>query len=611
MKAIHGKTDSTSRPEAEKAFLAGLLELLTDNPRRCREAVALVEPSALTIEAGPTLLQAIAEAAGLEAPSLADVMRIARDRCGDDASGELALVADLSAASVGNSGGYAPGVKRHAREIVKAATRRKTIEAAAIALVVAKDETATEGEIAAAAAAVPAASVTIADESEAWVPFPVELLPEPLAEYVRQSWVTLGKSADPVCIALPLLAAAAATIGPVRRFQVWPTYVVPPVLWGLVVGESGSKKSPSFDAGTFFLRNRHAESCEQWQREMDEWRALEAQHKAAGRSKNRDQLEPLPEPPMLTQYLADDVTIESLVPLFKARQSVLLADDELSGWVGSFDRYSSKEGADEARYLKLYDGKPWTKNRVSGFSYVSAALLSIAGAIQPRVLAKSFGGHVYNGLLPRFMLVEPPEGRAERPNAGVDFATMTKTRDLFDVLLAIPTEDGRPKVVELNSAAAGIFNTFWVSANREREATKGPFKAMLAKGEAWAIRLAGVIHTCRQAAESTLPHDIDAESIERGIGLARWFMNEWKRVYRKFERGGVDNETGAGMDGRLREWIAARGGVASVREVRRGLRRYQNPAQAEEGLRRLVASGAAEWAADSTGGRPADAVRLK
>jgi hypothetical protein len=107
MKTQARKADSTSRPEAEKAFLAGLLELLTDNPKRCREVVSLVEPSALTIETGPTLLQAIAEAAGLEAPSLADVMRIARDRSGDDASGELALVADLSAASVGNRGGYA------------------------------------------------------------------------------------------------------------------------------------------------------------------------------------------------------------------------------------------------------------------------------------------------------------------------------------------------------------------------------------------------------------------------------------------------------------------------------------------------------------------------
>jgi hypothetical protein len=111
--------------------------------------------------------------------------------------------------------------------------------------------------------------------------------------------------------------------------------------------------------------------------------------------------------------------------------------------------------------------------------------------------------------------------------------------------------------------------------------------------------------------EPSLPHDIDAESMDRGIGLARWFMNEWKRVYRKFERGGVDDDSSEGIDGRLREWIASRGGVASIRDVRRGLRRYKNPGQAEEGLRRLVASGAAEWAAGSTGGRPADAVRVK
>jgi hypothetical protein len=64
-------------------------------------------------------------------------------------------------------------------------------------------------------------------------------------------------------------------------------------------------------------------------------------------------------------------------------------------------------------------------------------------------------------------------------------------------------------------------------------------------------------------------------------------------------------------DAGLHAWIAGRGGVASPRDVRRGLAKYRDPGAAEAGLRRLVRAGKAEWQTSPTGGRPADAVRLK
>jgi hypothetical protein len=90
-------------------------------------------------EAGPELLTAIIEASALDAPTMADVLRIARERGGDDAADERSLMADLASASVRSPGGYALGVERNAREIMKAATRRRTIDAAALVADVAAD----------------------------------------------------------------------------------------------------------------------------------------------------------------------------------------------------------------------------------------------------------------------------------------------------------------------------------------------------------------------------------------------------------------------------------------------------------------------------------------
>jgi hypothetical protein len=112
----------------------------------------------------------------------------------------------------------------------------------------------------------------------------------------------------------------------------------------------------------------------------------------------------------------------------------------------------------------------------------------------------------------------------------------------------------------------------------------------------------------RQAgSEPTLSHRIDADSIERGIGLARWAAREWERVFVGLERGSIEAD-----DRSLREWLRGRGGVGTARDVaRHGPAAYRAPGAAEAGLRRLVRTGAAEWATVPTGGRPADAVRLR
>jgi hypothetical protein len=111
----------------------------------------------------------------------------------------------------------------------------------------------------------------------------------------------------------------------------------------------------------------------------------------------------------------------------------------------------------------------------------------------------------------------------------------------------------------------------------------------------------------RQAGpEPAVGDRIDGDSIRRGVGLARWAAREWRRVFRDIQHG-----TALEDDTALRRWIAARGGVATARDVARGLAKYRAPGAAEAALQRLARTGAAEWTAAATGGRPADAVRLK
>lgn len=320
MKPNRKRSDATRRPEAEKAFLAGMLELLQDDVNRCRKAIALVEPSALTVEAGPELLTAIIEASALDAPTMADVLRIARERGGDDAADERSLLADLASASVGSPGGYALGVERNAREIMKAATRRRTIEAATLVADVAADPQAKPADIEAAAAAVAQASTSAPAERVEWQPFPVELLPEPVCSFVRQVWASLDRSADPACAALPLLASIAAAIGNRRRIEIRPGWTEPSVLWCAIVAESGSKKSPAADKSLSFVRDRQTAAFEAHKIAVAEWEEERRNYEASRRSKAADAEPPSPKP-IATRFIVNDITVESLA-LFRAMRNV-------------------------------------------------------------------------------------------------------------------------------------------------------------------------------------------------------------------------------------------------------------------------------------------------
>lgn len=435
------------------------------------------------------------------------------------------------------------------------------------------------------------------------------MLPEPVCSFVRQVWASLDRSADPACAALPLLASIASAIGNRRRIEIRPGWTEPSVLWCAIVAESGSKKSPAADKSLSFVRERQTAAFEAHKIALADWEEERRAYEASRRSKAADAEPPSPKP-IATRFIVNDITVESLAVTLEHSPNVLLDRDEISGWVSSFDRYASgKSGGDVAQWLPCYNAAPWVVDRkTSGTIHIPRAAVSVFGGIQPKVFVRSFGPHVDNGLLQRFMLAAPPEGPQQWPDGDVDFATMAAMQALFDTLFSLrPDDDGLPKVLDLEPDALGVFKEWWSEIGQHRQQATGPTKSMLSKAEAWAARLGLVCHLIRQAgAEPALRSRIDADSITRGVGLARWAAREWSRVFRLMDQGGDD-----AADARLREWIMSRGGTASVRDVRRGLRRYQAPGRAEEGLRRLVASGAAEWTADSTGGRPADGVRVK
>jgi hypothetical protein len=108
-------------------------------------------------------------------------------------------------------------------------------------------------------------------EDLAFRPFPLEILPEPVRGFVKTSAEALG--CDPSFVALPLLAAIGAAIGNTRRLELKRGWLVPPILWGAIVGESGTMKTPAFKLVMRPVRNRQRKALERHAEEMKQYEA--------------------------------------------------------------------------------------------------------------------------------------------------------------------------------------------------------------------------------------------------------------------------------------------------------------------------------------------------
>ena len=459
-----------------------------------------------------------------------------------------------------------------------------------------------------------------------WQPFPVDALPEPVRGFVTAGAKAIG--CDPVMIGLPMLVALASAIGATRRVQLKATWAEPAVLWGAVVAESGTSKSPAQGLALGFLRRLQTwrlQECpgliQQYERDTVLYEADLHEWKRKGRNADDPPPEKPPEP-IVPRYIVNDITIEALADRLKDSPRGLLVDcDELAAWLRGFDQYRKGRGSDVARFLSIHRAESLTVDRKTGAVktiFVPRAAVSIIGGIQPRTLSRHLGmEHIENGLLARLLVVAPPRVIKRWSEATVDTAVVGAVERVFGRLLALDfeiDENSSPVPIDLPLTADG--KAAWVLfCNQHAQEQVGftdDLAAAYSKIEAYAARLALVVHLVRWATDDpTLgsPDVIDAQSIGVGTTLAQWFAHEAERLY------GMLAETDDDRDQRrLVELIQRKGGSVTPRDLQMGSRRFRGGAElAEQALNDLERAGYGNWQQlppGPKGGRPTRVFEL-
>lgn len=296
------------------------------------------------------------------------------------------------------------------------------------------------------------------------------LLPKVLADFVLDEADRMPCPPDYVAsalmVALGAVIGAKCAIKPKRRDD----WIVTPNLYGGVVGDPSSKKTPAVNTAMRMLDRLEAKEAEflverekVYEIEMAAFEAHQSAVKAnmkkaaSGKpdqlkmSAAMDDLKDLvePEKPYARRFKSNDATVEKLGDILVHNQmGMLVFRDELIGLLSSWDK-EGREG-DRAFYLEGWNGVgSFSIDRIArGSLYIKCLCLSVYGGIQPDLLERYLSG-ISNSLdndgrIQRFQVLVYPESvqwewRDRYPVKGAREAV----RDLFDRLAAFdPVQDG-------------------------------------------------------------------------------------------------------------------------------------------------------------------------
>ena len=404
-------------------------------------------------------------------------------------------------------------------------------------------------------------------ESATYVPFPVDELPPVLANFVHEVAASLG--CDSSYVALPLLAVLASMVGNTRRIQLKPGWCEPSIVWALLVGNSGTLKSPALDAVLKPLQELETAG-------FAEHRKQTAAYHRDMRLYRQGKLKAEPVEPVLVRYIVRDTTLEALGPLLeKQPRGLLVAHDELSGWFASFDAYRGGRGGDVGHWLSMHGGRPLTVDRIGRPTiHVPRAAVSIVGGIQPGALQRSLEGrkHLDNGMAARFLLAMPPARPKRWTEATVAPGTRAAMEEVLHKLLALQFDPHKSKNSPLDVPLSPEGKRAWVAFvdqhGSEQADLPNDLVSVWAKTEGYAARFALLDHLVRQVSGEPALTEVEERSVNAGVTLARWCADEAARVYAEI---GGDAETPAAREQRqLVRILQDHGGELTVRGIDAG-----------------------------------------
>lgn len=364
--------------------------------------------------------------------------------------------------------------------------------------------------------------------SEHVVPaFPMDILPEAFRTLAKEKSEQSGF--DPGAYGFCLFVSAANTIDHRARLDLGP-FSVPAYLWGGLVGDSGTAKSPILNDAKRSAEHIDKALLDESRRALSKWMDDCQRAKA-------DKSEMPPRPPWKQRH-ATDTTTEALGLLLQDNpEGVNMYHHEITEFIGRMDAYSGKDGGkDRGVYLRSYDGGYVTINRAGRAQplVIDNFSVGILAGIQPEKLAylfkKSGGGS--DGLYQRFMMY------CLQPAGEVNYLAKESpfTQSNVDLIFErIHNWTGQTRIsARLSDSAKSMMQEYHNNIRKLATRTAAQrFSEHLNKFPGNLGRVAFALHCIHAAAEDKEPAGVVTEdTMSMGIQFMRVMYRHSEAVYR-------------------------------------------------------------------------------
>jgi hypothetical protein len=271
----------------------------------------------------------------------------------------------------------------------------------------------------------------------------------------------------------------------------------------------------------------------------ESWEAeVKASVKAGERAREMPAEAEAVETPPRPRIRVADATIEAMAKLASALpRGLLLVRDELSGWLGSFDKYGGG-GADRAFAIEMYGGRPYIVDRIKNAEPIRIAHLSVGilGGVQPDKLSTVLDGPD-DGLAARLLWAWPeavPDFSLAR-NEPLDAEACRAFARLTNLAMG-SNEFGipEPKRLPLARDAELALEQFAREVGRRANEASGIFAGALGKARGHLLRLSAVLEHMWWCASplGREPETISLKAVHSAAGLLDgYFIPMAERVF--------------------------------------------------------------------------------
>ncbi len=371
----------------------------------------------------------------------------------------------------------------------------------------------------------------------------------PLADVMGPLWAAWiaraaeAKASPPDYVLAGLLTTVGALIGNARWASPWAGWTEPPIIWAMAIGAPSANKSPGLDAVLAplgrvqrRLRERAQVAVSAWQAKDEVARLAESGWKEVAKTVLKEGKEPPAKPeaanpgpqPVLPLLSVTDSTVERLAVIV-ARQprGLLMARDELAGWLQGMTRYSGG-GSDRPFWLEAYGGRGYSVERMGRASVqVERLSIGVVGSIQPDRLKTLLFKADDDGLLARFLPIWPGLVPIKRPNQGSDDGFLENALERLLSLEMVGDETGatRPWFIPFSEGARQLLDDFRKAARGWENEADGLLLSFTGKLPGLAVRLSLVLAFLEWAVDGgSEPAEISVQHFGRAAHLLEAYV---------------------------------------------------------------------------------------